>query len=95
MFALSASAWTVPSEPTGGSGVDVGSIMGGIITFVWQFFAGLAVIMFIVAGVQFLSSSGDPNKITLARNAFIWGVVGIIVAVVAFSIVDVVSKIVK
>lgn len=96
VFALNASAaWTPPSEPSGGSGVSMGNIMAGIITFVWQFFAGLAVIMFIVAGIQFLSSNGDPAKITAARNAFIWGVVGVVVAIVAFSIVQIVSGIVK
>lgn len=79
---------TTPPKP---SGFDVAAIMGKIITYVWQFFAGLAVIMFIVAGIMFITSSGDPSKITTARNAFIWGVVGVIVAIVAFSIVQIVS----
>lgn len=85
---LAVAAWTPPTEP-GDAGIDMAKIMGSIITFVWQFFAGLAVIMFIVAGVQFLSSTGDPAKITQARNAFIWGVVGVVVAIVAFSIVTI------
>lgn len=94
VFSLTAAVWTPPPSPDG-TGVDMGKIMGGIINFVWQFFAGLAVIMFIVAGIQFLSSNGDPAKITAARNAFIWGVVGIVVAIVAFSIVTIISGIVK
>lgn len=84
------------SEPGTVSGTDaLKTIMNGIITFVWQFFVGLSVIMFIVAGIQFLSSNGDPAKITSARNAFIWGVVGIIVAIVAFSIVTIIRGVVK
>lgn len=68
----------------------VPNIMGKIITFVWQFFVGLTVIMFISAGILFVTSSGDPAKIKTARSAFIWGVVGIIVAIVSYSIVKVV-----
>lgn len=68
----------------------VPNIMNNIVTAVWQFFTGLAVIMFIVAGVLFLTSNGDPSKITTARHAVLWGVVGIIVAIAAFSITTIV-----
>lgn len=74
-------------DPTNG----IQNIMNGIISFLWQFFVGLAVIMFIIAGILFLTSNGAPDKITQARNAFIWGVVGVIVAIVAFSIVAIIS----
>lgn len=65
--------------------------MGKLVTYVWQFFAGLTVIMFIYAGVLFVTSSGAPDRITRARMAALWGVVGIVVAVIAYSIVSVVK----
>jgi hypothetical protein len=79
---------TTPPNP---GNFDIATIMANIISPLWVFFAGLTVIMFIVAGILFVTANGEPGKITTARNAFIWGVVGIIVSVVAFSIVQVVS----
>lgn len=69
----------------------VSDIMKKIITPVWQFFFGISVIMFIFAGILFVTSNGEPGKITTARNAVIWGIVGIIVATIAFVIVNAVS----
>ncbi len=69
----------------------VSQIMGRIITPVWQFFFGISVIMFVVAGILFATSNGEPGKITTAKNAVIWGVVGIVVATIAFVIVNFVS----
>jgi hypothetical protein len=68
----------------------VPNIMGKITTIVWQFFTGLAVVMFIVAGFMFLTSSGDPGKINTAKGAVLWGVVGIVVAIAAYSITSMV-----
>ncbi|OGZ67204.1 MAG: hypothetical protein A3C58_00220 [Candidatus Staskawiczbacteria bacterium RIFCSPHIGHO2_02_FULL_34_10] len=52
---------------------------------VWPLFFALSVIMFIWAGVLFLTARGDPSKIILARGAVLWAVIGIIVAIVGFS----------
>ena len=56
-------------------------------------FGGIAVIMFVVAGGLFLSAQGDPEKIRQARSAVIWGVAGVIVGILAFSIIAVVISI--
>lgn len=54
--------------------------------FAWQVFALLAVIMFIIAGIMFLTAQGDPDKVGKARSAFMWGVAGVIVGIIAYSI---------
>ena len=59
---------------------------------VWVAFTIIAVIAFIVAGVQFLTSQGDPEKISRARLSFIWGIAGIIVGIVAYSIILIVGN---
>ena len=56
-------------------------------------FGGVAVIMFVVAGVLFLSAQGEPEKLKQARAAGIWGVAGVIVGILAFSIIAVVISI--
>ena len=86
---IMASAIVIGDPPTGGIG-DLPTLINKILTLVWQFFVGLAVIMIIVAGILFLTAAGNPEKIVQARQAFLWGVVGIAVGVVAFSITTIV-----
>jgi len=50
---------------------------------VLPFFTGLAVVIFIYAGILFAISNGDPGKITRARQAVIIAIVGIIIGVAA------------
>ena len=52
---------------------------------VWPVFFGLSVIMFIYAAILFVSAGGDPSKISGAKSAVIWAIVGIVVAIAAFS----------
>ena len=85
-FFVSADMWAYPKGTISGDNA-VKTVMTAIFTPIWQLCAGLAVIMFVFAGILFLTSMGDPSKITTARNAVIWGVIGIIVAIFAFSIV--------
>ncbi|OGZ85050.1 MAG: hypothetical protein A2401_03005 [Candidatus Staskawiczbacteria bacterium RIFOXYC1_FULL_38_18] len=58
-----------------------------IVNQLWIIFTIIAVIMFVIAGILFLTSQGDPEKVTKARQAFLWGVAGIIVGVLAYTIV--------
>jgi len=70
---------------------DFNSLIKTILDFAWVVFVVLAIIMFIVAGILFLTAQGDPTKVATARNAFLWGVVGIVVGIIAFSIVQIVG----
>jgi len=54
-------------------------------------FGAIAVICFVIAGILFLTAQGQPEKIKTARSAFIWGVGGVIVGIIAFSIIALVS----
>ena len=58
------------------------------VTNVVALLAGVtAVIIIIIAGFQFVFSSGDPQKAASARNAIIYAAVGLVVIVVARSII--------
>jgi len=69
------------------------SILGFILNALWIIFTAIAVIMFVIAGILFLTASGAPEKLTQARSALIWGVVGIVVAIIAYSIIAIISGI--
>ena len=48
----------------------------------------VAVAVIIVGAIYFVTSQGDANKVARARNTILYGVVGLIVALLAFAIVN-------
>ena len=48
----------------------------------------VAVVMIVVGGVNYSTSQGDPSKITKAKKIIITGIVGLIVVLLAFAIVN-------
>lgn len=79
-----------------GSGQQYGGMQGnytlagigsGIGYAVWIIFTIIAVIMFVVAGIQFLTARGEPERLTQARSSVIWGIVGIVIGILAYSII--------
>ena len=64
----------------------VGSIMGLVNWFAW--FVGLmAVLAGLYAGVLFITAGGNAEPVTKARNTLLYAIVGIAVAILAFSLV--------
>ncbi len=57
------------------------NVIIGIVGFV-------AVVMMIMGGISFITSQGDSAKVAKARNTILYGVVGLIVAILAFAIVN-------
>ena len=53
------------------------------------FVAGaLAVIMIIYAGIRFVTAHGDEKQVESARQTIIYSVVGLIVAILAYALVN-------
>ena len=52
----------------------------------------LAVIMIIVGGFQYTTSAGDTGKVTKAKNTILYGVIGLVIALLAYAIVFFVLK---
>lgn len=55
----------------------------------------LAVIMIIVAGIMYTTASGDASKITRAKNTLTYSIVGLLVAFLAFAIINWVLQLFK
>jgi len=80
---------SAPCQTTSGRSSLIGP--DGIITKVTRLVSiavGLiAVIVIMIAGFRFITSSGDPNTITSARNTILYAVIGLVIAVIAQLIV--------
>ena len=74
----------LPAGPQ--SGLQTINTIEGITDWFFVFFLILAVIMIIIAAIQFVAQGGDPNGVSQARNKLIWAVVAIIIAVMAKGI---------
>lgn len=48
----------------------------------------LAVVMIIFGGVQYTTSAGDAAKVTKAKNTIMYGIIGLVIALLAYAIVN-------
>jgi hypothetical protein len=48
----------------------------------------IAVIMLIIGGIRYVTSGGDQNHVTAAKNTILYAIIGIVVAVLAFAVVN-------
>ena len=48
----------------------------------------LAVIMIILGGVNYATSQGDPNKVNKAKSTIMYGIIGLVICLLAFAIVN-------
>jgi hypothetical protein len=86
-----------PNAP-GGPGSTVGSLsqlIHALENAAGLVFGAIAVIAFIVAGVLFLTAAGNAEKVQAARSALIWGIAGVVVGILAFSIIAVVGSVMR
>jgi hypothetical protein len=61
---------------------------------IWPVFIGASLIMLIYAGFLFVTAAGDPSKISAAKKAVVFALIGITVGLLAFSVVSFIKRIV-
>lgn len=83
------------TNPTNVNITDITSLVGKIENFIWIVFGGIAVICFVIAGILFLTAQGAPEKVQTARSTFMWGIAGVVVAIVAYSIIAIISAVLR
>jgi len=67
----------------------------GLVNWVAWFVALVAVLFGLYSGILFITAAGDEAKITKAKNILLYAIVGIVVAILAFSIVSISRSIVN
>jgi hypothetical protein len=48
----------------------------------------ISVIMLIIGGIRYVVSGGDSSAVTSAKNTILYAIVGIIVALLAYALVN-------
>ena len=79
-------AFNPGAVPNAVPGLTIGQLIDIVFSIMWPVVVAFSIVMFILAGFLFMTAQGDADKIQQARSSVIWGVVGIAVALLAFSI---------
>jgi len=77
----------IQQSATGNSN-DLMTTLTTILNVVLGVIGFVAVAMIIIGGLQYTTSAGDTGKVTKAKNTVMYGVIGLIVALLAFAIVN-------
>lgn len=87
----------IPISTVGnGTGTELQNAVISIINGVVGVLALVAVIVIIIGGVNYMTSSGDAGKVKKAKDTILYGVIGLVVCVLAFAIVNfVIANILK
>ena len=48
----------------------------------------ISVIMIIIGGIRYATSNGDSNQVTAAKNTIMYAVLGLVIAIFAYAIVN-------
>lgn len=73
----------LPNSAPGTDGTDI--FLGGL-NLVYYVSGVVAVIVIIIGGLLYISSYGDQNKITRAKQLVMYSVIGLIIVALAFTI---------
>ena len=70
------------------------SLFGGegiftlIVNILLYIIGAIAVIMLIIGGIRYVTSGGNATAVTAAKNTILYAIVGIIIALLAYAIVN-------
>lgn len=74
-------------DAAGGDAISPGGFVDKFINvFIWVI-GGVAVIMFIIGGLRYVLSGGDPKATQDAKNTLLYALIGIVIALAAGVIV--------
>lgn len=70
-------------------------LVENIITWIVNIGISVAIIMIIYAGLLFMTAAGEEEKITKARKALIWSLIGLAVLLIGKGFVSIIKDILK
>ncbi|MBQ8991928.1 hypothetical protein IJ090_00625 [Candidatus Saccharibacteria bacterium] len=78
----------MPKEDTVAQTDDLWKTIQTIIDWVLAILGLIAVVMIIIGGVTYMTSQGDPTKTKRGRDTILYGIIGLIIALLAYAIVN-------
>lgn len=75
-----------------GQGDNLNDIFKTVANILLFIVGAVAVIMLIIGGLRYVTSNGDQNAVTGAKNTIMYAIIGIVVAFLAFAAVNFVTS---
>ncbi len=81
---------SVGSQATGATDgpTDLNNTIKTVIEIILYIVGILAVVFIIYGGIKYATSAGDSAKVTSAKNTIMYSVIGLIIAILAYAIVQ-------
>ena len=67
---------------------DLNKTVKNVITAIIGVVGIIAVVMIIIGGISYATSQGDPQKVKKGKDTILYGIIGLVVALLAFAIVQ-------
>jgi len=74
-----------------GQGENLNNVFKTVANIMLFIVGAVAVIMLIIGGLRYVTSNGDQNAVTGAKNTILYAIIGIVVAFLAFAAVNFVT----
>ena len=88
-----ATEMTLNSGVSSSQGNDVpedlaGDVFKNIVNILLFIIGAVSVIMLIYGGIRYTTSGGNANSVTAAKNTIMYSIIGLVVAILAFAVVQ-------
>lgn len=77
-----------PTPDPIGQGGDLSSSIIGVLNGIISILGIVAVVVIIIGGIGYMTSAGDAGKVKKAKDTILYGVIGLIIVVLSFAIVN-------
>jgi len=71
---------------------DLGAMISKIVSAIFIIIGVVAVFVMILGGFNMMTSVGDPGKVKKGKETILWGIIGLIVSILSYAIVNFVLK---
>ena len=83
IVALAFNSGTIPNAAPG---LLINDLIDIVFYILWPIVVAFSVISFIASAVLFMTAQDDPLRLIQARQALLFGVIGVVVSLLAFSV---------
>ena len=84
----SGGTWAGGKCTTPGQTKTLGDRVKDIVNILLFVLGAIAVIVIVIGGIRYALSGGDSSQVSAAKNTILYAVVGLVVAILAYSIVN-------
>jgi hypothetical protein len=78
----------VGSADTGGNNTSAGDIIKNIVNILLFIIGAVSVIMIVIGGFKYVVSNGDSSAVKGAKDTIFYAVIGLVVAILAYAVVN-------